>query len=422
MKQNNIVILVSFYLSIGDNVNLYKHYLSYPIDIYGTGKNHWENIYRTKQLIYLNIRPRPAFFKCFLNFNCSVIMKTLSLIVFSLFLISITDAQNKEVSDLVIAKGQMPNMTRDQSNTIHVVYGYGDSILYISSKDGISFTSPSLIAVLPKLSAAAMRGPQIAAAANGLVVTACTNTGNIYSYEKMASGKWSKALRVNDVNETAKEALMALSADGLNAYAIWLGVKSPKGQKVYGAKSIDGGKTWAKNVLVYANPEGTVCECCKPSVVVKGNNVYVMFRNFLDGNRDLYLIKSADGGKSFGRAKKLGNGSWKLNGCPMDGGGLVIDKSGNPETVWRREGKIYSASPGMPEKEIGEGRSCSMETVNNKNIYAWSENGNVTIMKPGSMKLNLGKGSLPLLKALDNEHVVCVWENEKQILASVVEL
>lgn len=349
-------------------------------------------------------------------------MKTLSLIVFSFFLISITYAQNKEDNALVIAKGQMPNMTRDQTNTIHIVYGYGDSILYISSKDGISFTSPALIAVLPKLSAAAMRGPQIAAAANGLIVTACTNTGNIYSYKKMASGQWSKALKVNDVNETAKEALMALSADGLNAYAIWLGVKSPKGQKVYGAKSTDGGKTWAKNVLVYANPEGTVCECCKPSVAVKGNSVYVMFRNFMDGNRDLYLIKSADGGKSFGQAKKLGNGSWKLNGCPMDGGGLVIDKSGNPETVWRREGKIYAASPGTAEKEIGEGRGCSMETVNNKNIYAWSENGNVTIMKPSGVKLNLGKGSLPLVKALDNGHVVCVWENEKQILSTVVQL
>jgi hypothetical protein len=349
-------------------------------------------------------------------------MKTLSLIVFSFFLISITDAQNKEEKDVVIAKGQMPNMARDQSNTIHIVYGSGDSILYISSKDGMSFSSPALIAVLPKLSAAAMRGPQIAAAANGLVVTACNNTGNIYSYKKMASGPWSKALRVNEANETAKEALMALSADGLNAYAIWRSVKSPKGQNIYAAKSIDGGKTWAKNILVYANPGGTVCECCKPSVVVKEKNVYVMFRNFLNGNRDLYLIKSDDGGKSFGKAKKLGNGSWKLNGCPMDGGGLVITASGNPETVWRREGKIYAASPGEPEKEIGEGRNCSMETVNNKNIYAWSENGNVTIMKPNGMKLNLGKGSLPLVKALSNDHVVCVWENEKQIFTSLVKL
>ncbi len=348
-------------------------------------------------------------------------MKTISLIVFSFFLISITDAQNKEDNGFVIAKGQMPNMTRDQSNAIHIVYGYGDSILYISSKDGKSFTAPELIAVLPKLSAAAMRGPQIAAAANGLLVTACS-AGNIYSYKKMASGQWSKARRINDVNETAKEALMALSADGLNAYAIWLSVKSPRGQNVYGAKSTDGGKTWNKNILVYSSPGGTVCECCKPSVVVKGNSVYAMFRNSLDGNRDLYLIKSADGGNSFGQAKKLGTGSWKLNGCPMDGGGLVIDRGGSPETVWRREGKIYTASPGKPEKEIGEGRGCSMETVSNKNIYAWSENGNIIVLKPGGGKTDLGKGALPIVKALNPEHVICVWENEKQILASIVEL
>ena len=34
----------------------------------------------------------------------------------------------------------------------------------------------------------------------------------------------------------------------------------------------------------------------------------------------------------------------------------------------------------------------------------------------------VGKGSLPLVKALDSEHVVCVWENEKQILSAVVQL
>ncbi|MEJ7682118.1 MAG: sialidase family protein [Segetibacter sp.] len=101
----------------------------------------------------------------------------------------------------------------------------------------------------------------------------------------------------------------------------WL-LKSPKGQNVYGAKSVDGGKTWSKNILVYESPDSTVCECCKPSVTMKGNNVYVMFRNWLNGSRDLYVIKSSDGGKSFAQAQKLGKGSWKLNGCPMDGGGL----------------------------------------------------------------------------------------------------
>lgn len=260
-------------------------------------------------------------------------MRALRLLIFLPFLFSIVHAQNKEARDFVIAEGKMPNIVKDKSNNSHIVYGTGDSIMYVSSKNGKNFTSPALVAVLPKLFASAMRGPQIAAFDNGIIVTACTNEGNIFSFGKEASGKWTKAIKVNDVNESAKEALMALSADGTHAYAVWLGVKKPRGQNVYGANSDDGGKTWSKNVVVYASPDSTVCECCKPSVVVKDNSVYVMFRNWLKGNRDLYVIKSSNGGSSFEQAQKLGEGSWKLNGCPMDGGGLAIDKDGTPETV-----------------------------------------------------------------------------------------
>jgi len=325
--------------------------------------------------------------------------------------------------DAVVAKGKMPQVTTDKKNNVYIVYGTGDSIMYVSSiNKGRSFTSPALIAVLPGLFASAMRGPQIAATDDGLIVTACTNKGNIYSYKQYAAGKWTKAMKVNDVDEVAKEALMGLSADGLHVFAVWLGVKSPKGQNVFGAKSVDGGKTWSKNILIYASPDSTVCECCKPSVAVKGNNVYVMFRNWLNGNRDLYLAKSSNGGKSFENAQKLGAGNWKLNGCPMDGGGLAVNNSGVPQTVWRREGKIYASTIGSPEKEIGEGRGCTMETINNKNIYAWTENGDVVLIKPEGQKKVLGKGSQPIVKAINNEHLICVWENDKQIHASVLEL
>jgi hypothetical protein len=349
-------------------------------------------------------------------------IKFFSLSVCFLFVFSTTFSQSNEANDVIIAKGQMPNMTKDKNNTIHIVYGSGDSIMYISSKDGKIFTTPSLVALLPKLMASSMRGPQISFSDNGLVVTACTSLGNIYCYKKELSGKWANTKRINDADESAKEALMALSADGLNVYAIWLGIKSPKGQNIYGSKSIDGGKTWSKNMLVYSSPDGTVCECCKPSVAIKGNKVYVMFRNFMSGNRDLYLIESADQGKKYGKANKLGNGNWKLNGCPMDGGGLVIDKNGNPETVWRRERKIYSVTPGRPEKEIGVGRGCSIESFNNQIIYAWSENGTVTVLKPDGITIKLGKGSLPLIKAINNKQVICVWENEKQIYGTVLGL
>jgi hypothetical protein len=326
-------------------------------------------------------------------------------------------------NELIIANGGMPNMATDKKSNVHVVYGTGDSIMYVlSANQGKSFSSPQLVAVLPKLFANAMRGPQIATTHKGIVITACTTTGNIFSYTKEGTAKWTKAMKVNHVDEVAKEGLMSLSADGPSVFAVWLAVKSPKGQNVYGAKSVDGGKTWSKNILVYASPDNTVCECCKPSVVVKGNNVYVMFRNWLNDNRDLYLASSVNGGVSFNQAQKLGTGSWKLNGCPMDGGGLAVNKNGVPQTVWRREAKIYSSTPGVAEKEIGQGRGCVIETINNENVYAWSENGDVVIMKRAGQKKVVGKGSLPIIKGVDNDHVICVWENDKQIYALVEEI
>jgi hypothetical protein len=253
-------------------------------------------------------------------------------------------------------------------------------------------------------------------------MVACNSSGDIFSFHKTGSGGWQMTGKVNDVDTTAKENFIAISGDGENAFAVWLDLRENKKNKIYGAKSNDGGKTWSKNTLVYASPDTTVCECCKPSVVVKGRNVYVMFRNWLNGNRDLYLIQSVDDGNTFGQARKLGEGSWALNGCPMDGGSLSVGENGEVQTVWRRKGIVYAAMPGMPEKEIGEGKGCTLATVNGQNVYSWTENGEVVILKPQGQKKVIGKGSQPVVQALNNNQVICVWENDKQIHASVIEL
>ena len=321
-----------------------------------------------------------------------------------------------------IAEGQMPSITKDKKNTVHMAYGRGDTIFYTSSADGKSFRRPSLVAVLPKLYSFAMRGPQISATDNGLIITACTEPGDIFAFTKEGKGGWSKPVRINEEKETAKEALASLSSDGMIAYAVWLGIRTPKGQNVIGARSLDGGKTWSKNILVYTSPDSTVCECCKPSVIIKGNKVFVMFRNWLNGNRDMYVIESTNRGNSFRSAQKLGIGSWKLNGCPMDGGGIVLNNIGIPQGIFRREGKIFTAAPGKPEKQLGEGRNGSIEQIKNRNVYAWTENGNVVVLKPDGKKINLGKGTLPLLKTLNNDQLICVWENDKKIYGAVIAL
>ena len=147
-----------------------------------------------------------------------------------------------------------------------------------------------------------------------------------------------------------------------------------------------------------------------------------MFRNWLNGNRDLYLTKSGDAGTTFAPAAKLGVGSWALNGCPMDGGGIAIDKDGSVQTVWRRESKIYGCEPGKQEIQLGEGRNCTIENINGKNVYAWTENGEVIFMDAKGNKNSLGKGTLPIIKAVDDEHAICIWQNEKQIHSSVLKL
>lgn len=338
-----------------------------------------------------------------------------------LFLLSAFSSKTDRSNDRLLALGQMPNLASDRFKNLHLVYGNGDSIFYShSAGNGSNFAKPVLVAVLPHLAASHTRGPQIAVGDNGLLITACTNEGNIFSY-KNENGTWSQTARVNDVDTTAKENLMALSADGKNAFAVWLDLRGNKRNKIVGARSTDGGKTWLKNKIIYASPDSSVCECCKPSVVVKGNEVLVMFRNWLDGNRDLYLIKSNDGGNSFGAAQKLGTGNWPLKGCPMDGGGMAVSEKGSVVTVWNRMGAIYSCAPQQQENEIGKGRSCTVERIGDGAAYAWVENGEVVVVTPNSKKINLGKGQLPVIKA-GNKNLVCAWENNKQIHTAAIAL
>jgi len=341
-----------------------------------------------------------------------------NIIAFVLFQ-SCKDQKNGNNAGAIIANGQMPNITKDNSGDLHLVYGIGDSIMYsFSSDEGNTFSTPILISVLPELVASHMRGPQIAATDNAIVVTAANNDGNIFSYSKNKMGKWAQTSMVNDIDTIAKEGLMALAAEGQNSFAVWLDLRN-KHNEIFGAKSTDGGVTWSKNTMIYTSPDTTVCECCKPSVVMKGNSIYVMFRNWLNGNRDIYLIQSPDGGNSFNQAQKMGNRSWALNACPMDGGGLAITDNGIAQTVWRRENKIFSYEPGRQEKEMGEGKSCTMETVNGKNVFAWTEKGEVIVLNKKGEKINLGKGQLPLLKSINNQDFICIWENEKQIHKAV---
>ena len=322
-----------------------------------------------------------------------------------------------------IGKGIHPAVTTDPSGTVHIVYGQGTVLYYTASRNGEQFKTPVRVDSLPGLHLGASRGPQIAATAKSVVITAIDKPGNVWAYTlDRATGHWQSKVRITDVDDIAKEGFVALTAGQNNTYnAVWLDLRTNKRNKIAGARSTDGGRTWSANQILYQSPDGTVCECCQLSAVSQGNRVAIMFRNFLNGSRDMYLLKSTDGGQSFGEAQKIGVGTWKLKACPMDGGGLFMASDGTLATVWRRADTLFAARPGQPEVTIATGKQAKVVATPNGNYIIYQQNGHVWLAKPGQAQhTDIGPGAYPKLALLDTNRIVCLWEYEGTVRALVI--
>lgn len=146
-----------------------------------------------------------------------------------------------------------------------------------------------------------------------------------------------------------------------------------------------------------------------------------MFRNWLNGSRDLYLMTGDKKNERFDKPTKLGFGTWVLNACPMDGGGL-IHTGEKIITVWQRDGKIYLASPDNPEKKLGTGRNCSITDPRNP-IITWQEGEKLKLHILSIRKtIDVGRGSF--LKAMEtmNGNILCTWEDDDEIIVKQIKL
>jgi hypothetical protein len=323
-----------------------------------------------------------------------------------------------------IGNGIHPAVATDPLGAVHVVYGQGNVMYYTTSHNGNQFKSAVRVDSLPGLHLGASRGPQIAATAQSAVITAIDKPGNVWAYTlNRTTGQWQPKVRVTDVDDIAKEGFVALTANQNNTYnAVWLDLRTNRRNKIVGARSTDGGRTWSANQVLYASPDGTVCECCQLSAVSQGNRVAVMFRNFLNGSRDMYLLQSTDGGQSFGKAQKIGEGTWKLNACPMDGGGLFMAADGTLATVWRRADTLFTARPGQPEATIGTGKQAKTLVTPNGQYVIYQQNGQVWLTKPNQAQPTaVGPGAYPKLALLPNNRVLCLWEHDGTVRAMVIQ-
>jgi hypothetical protein len=278
------------------------------------------------------------------------------------------------------AKPQQPQIAVDRNGAIHLVYGMGELVCYHRSDDGgKSFTDRGEVFIAPTIALGMRRGPRIAATGSTICVTAIGGKvgkgrdGDVLAVHSPDGGKsWSKPVRVNDVDDAAREGLQAL-ASGPNGdlCCVWLDLRHGR-TEIMAATSSSGGKEWTSNVLVYQSPDGSVCECCHPSVAFdEHGKIYVQWRNSLGGRRDIYMAVSSDSGRTFGPATRLGTKTWALDACPMDGGAIAI--SGTRVTsIWRREKQVYLSQVGQPsERSLGEGEQPWIAATPRGSFLIW---------------------------------------------------
>jgi hypothetical protein len=306
-----------------------------------------------------------------------------------------------------------------------LAFGSGSNIFVaVSSDGGVTFTKPVRVAEAPVIPLTRHRGPRIVISGNTIVVTAVVgqnetkgehshglpSDGDLIAWRSADQGRtWAKPVRINDVPGAPREGLHTLAVDGHGTlFAAWLDLRE-QGTRLYGAWSADSGATWSKNVKIYESPDGTICQCCHPTAVFAENgSVQVMWRNVLEGSRDFYVI-TAVGDRRFGPPQKLGNGTWKINACPMDGGGMVRDR-GKTITVWRRENDIFLDELGRPETKIGDGKDVTLAVAGGAPYAAWIKESRLILWHGGKEEAIAAQAAFPNLAALPDGGALLAWE------------
>lgn len=213
---------------------------------------------------------------------------------------------------------------------------------------------------------------------------------------------------------------MAAGAQGEIA-AVWLDLRGT-GTKLYGSYSNDDGATWSKNILIYESPEGTICQCCDPSIAFAGKHRFqIMFRNVLAGARDMYLANWDLKGQ-VASPRKLGNGSWNLNACPMDGGGLAL-RDGSSVAAWRRDQTVYLGEPGQPEIALGEGKDVALALSRGGSYVAWVDKSGVEVYSSRTKAISRlsDTGSFATVTTTSNGSVLAAWEQNGEIHVRTIE-
>lgn len=341
----------------------------------------------------------------------SLLQKRLPLIagVLGTFLsVSPTAARAADVDQVRVVRvpdaGIQPQVQPDAEGRVHLIYFKGDSkagdVFYVRSDDGgATFTKPLRVNSQPRSAIAigAIRGPRLAVGKAGRAHVAWmgSETAAPKVRGKSAPMLYSRLNDTGDAFEPQRNVIqrypgldgggaVAADADG-NVYVGWHAPEKGDAEadrQVWITRSSDDGKTFALETAAAPPGVGT-CGCCGMTMAAGPNGrVYVLFRSAREMvNRDMYLLASTDGGKTFKVAR---TDPWQIGSCVMSTSHFAAVGSGEAVGVWETQNQIRigratpdgaKASEPVSVPGKGGGRKHPAVAVNRQGefVVAWAE-------------------------------------------------
>jgi len=208
--------------------------------------------------------------------------------------------------------------------------------------------------------------------------------------------EWEEPVEVTDKTEPSTNAFSSFTVapDG-HIYVVWLDGRDaaktkPGTSSVYLAKSADGGRTFGKNVAVARS----VCPCCRPTVLADAKGVvHVSWRHVFEGNiRDMAVATSTNGGKEFAGPVRVAHDNWEIEGCPHSGASMV-QHNGRIWISWYSDGD--GTNPGVR--------------------LAWSDDGAKTFSDPVLASGDVLDANHPSLAVADDGRILLAFQGRDPV-------
>jgi hypothetical protein len=128
----------------------------------------------------------------------------------------------------------------------------------------------------------------------------------------------------------------------------------------------------------------------------------------------MYLVEASG-------ARKVGQGTWRLAACPMDGGDLTTTPDGSWLSIWRRDTTIFLAGAANREESVAEGRDPAVAGGPEGPYLAWTGAEGVLLRRPGAVAPEVldRRGSFAAL-AGSRDGVVVAWQRNDEVVVRLV--